>query len=43
MSESDTEINNEEVVTDNNDDIILDKDTMDCFFKIQSTARLEKN
>ena len=43
MSESDTEINiNEEVVTDNNDDIILDKDTMDCFLKFKAQQDLKK-
>ena len=49
MSESDTEINNEqssveheEVVTDNNDDIILDKDTMDCFLRFKAQQDLKK-
>ena len=42
MSESDTEINNEEVVTDNNDDIILDKDTMDYFLKFKAQQDLKK-
>ena len=42
MSESDTEINNEEVVTDNNDNIILDKDTMDCFLKFKAQQDLKK-
>ena len=42
MSESDTEINNEEVVTDNNDDIILDKDTRDCFLKFKAQQDLKK-
>ena len=42
MSESDTEINNEEVVTDNNYDIILDKDTMDCFLKFKAQQDLKK-
>ena len=49
MSESDTELNNPENDVDRlsgwdhtNDDIILDKDTMDCFLKFKAQQDLKK-